>query len=125
MKTYRSKSARRRLVRLPWCSGSLVGVVLGLAACHGASQPQVTALSAKPAPTSALRLVAQQLGQSGLTLSLPATYRLRLTEGPDFLVYSFAATDTTGAEPFTGGLYLGGFPQPFDSAADCRLRRLR
>ena len=101
-------------------------VVLGLAACHGPSQPPAAAPpAAQPAPASAPPLVAHQLGQSGLTLSLPPAYRLRSTEGEDFLVYYFAATDTTAAEPFTGGLYLGGHPQPFDSAAGCRLRHLR
>jgi hypothetical protein len=114
------------LIRLFRSNAYLLGVVvLGLAACHGSSQPPAAVPAAKPAASSAPRLVAHRLGQSALSLSLPPTYSLHLTEGADFLVYSFAATDTTAVELFTGGLYLGGFPQPFDSAVGCRTRRLQ
>lgn len=108
-------------IPLPRTLSCLAGsALLGLAACHEASPPAAAVPPARPTPASAPPLVAHQLGTTGLTIRLPATYRLHLTEGADFQVYNFAAADITAAELFTGGLYVGGYPAPFDSLAGCR-----
>lgn len=99
-----------------------------LAACQGPSQPLATTAPIAPtiAPAAAPDppLVPQQLGKSEFWLSLPATYRLKTTNGPDFLVYYFAPADTTVQTSYSGGLYLGGYPQKFDSTAGCQRRHL-
>lgn len=102
---------------------------LALAACQSTDRqpPAATAPAAKPAATPAVAPAsippARQLGKSGYFLSLPANYRLRTSDGPDFTVYYFAP-DTTAPTTFSGGLYLGGHPQPMDSVAGCRTRRV-
>ena len=99
----------------------------GLAACqeHGralAAADPIATRQPTPAPTA--QLVAQQLGKSDFWISLPPDYRLKTTDGPDFLVYYFAPADTTGRTSFTGGLYLGGHPQGADSAGPgCQQRQ--
>ena len=98
-----------------------------LAACQSPSQPPAASPASPataPAPAPKPPLVPQPLGKSGYWLSLPATYRLKATDGPDFLVYYFAPADTTVQTSYTGGLYLGGHPQGFDSTDGCQRRRV-
>ena len=105
----------------------------GLAACQGPGQTApatapaaLPGKAARPVPAAAPDppLLSQQLGTSGLWLSLPATYRLTTTDGPDFLVYYFAPADTTVQTSYSGGLYLGGHPQGFTNEAGCQQRRV-
>jgi hypothetical protein len=60
-------------------------------------------------------------------LAIPPGFALKATNGADFLVYYFAPTDTTVQADFSGGLYLGNYPQPQDAPADtlagCRVRQ--
>ena len=45
----------------------------------------------------------RQIGDSGLSIGIPADYTLEENEGPDFMVYYFYPTDTTITPDFSGG----------------------
>jgi hypothetical protein len=63
-------------------------------------------------------LVKQHISTSGFSISLPADYKIRQKEGPDFTVYYFAPADSTLKAAFTGGMYLGNFPSEFGPEND-------
>lgn len=109
--------------------GMLLGsVALGLSACQPDQSPVVSKVPAAgpvaPVVASPL-LVEQPLGKTDFRISIPARFALKATDGPDFLVYYFAPADTTVQADYSGGLYLGNFPQEdqADSAAGCQTRR--
>jgi|GEM_PF-2072476 len=119
------RSRLQQALRRALCAGAS-----GLAACQGHEQvPTATAPAAGSPPVVAAAptppLVAQRLGgQGGLWISLPATYALKTTDGPDFSVHYFAPADTTVRSRYTGGLYFGYNPQGSDSTAGCQRRRV-
>ena len=53
-----------------------------------------------------------------LYISLPESYSIRKKSGPDFSVYYFGPADSTIKADFSGGIYLGNFPQEFTAAND-------
>jgi len=58
-------------------------------------------------------LVEKQIDSTGYYISLPAGYSITTKGGPDFSVYYFATIDTTDKKSFSGGLYIGGYPNRF------------
>ena len=110
----------------------LGGSVLGLVACQQNKPPAaVTATptqgpGALPGAARGQPPVAHRLGKTNFYLALPPGFALKTTEGPDFLVHYFAPADTTVRADFTGGLYLGGYPQgdATDTTGGCRTRRV-
>ena len=106
----------------------LSSAALGFSACQPDQSPATSkAPTARPAAPVAASppLVEQPLGKTDFHLSIPAGFALKATDGPDFLVYYFAPADTTVQADFSGGLYLGNFPQEdqANSTAGCQTRR--
>ena len=59
------------------------------------------------------KLIDQKLGDSKLIMSIPADYKFKLTQGPDFGVYYLSSVDTTRKGIAAAGIYFGGFPRLF------------
>lgn len=77
-------------------------------------------------PTSKLPLTEQLMGESGYSISIPTDYSIKTTDGPDFIVYYFTPSDSTINGEFSGGIYLGNFPTPFEAANDsCKTEILK
>ena len=53
-----------------------------------------------------------------LYISLPESYAIRHKGGTDFTVYYFGPADSTLQVEYSGGIYLGNFPQEFTAAND-------
>lgn len=67
-----------------------------------------------------------KIGNSGLTVSLPANYTVREKGGEDFRVYYLMPADTTILPAYAGGIYIGAAPSEFTpSGTNCKTDSLR
>jgi len=67
-----------------------------------------------------------KVGNSGLTVSLPADYTVREKGGEDFKVYYLMPADTTILPAFAGGIYIGVSPSEFPpNGSNCKTDSLK
>jgi hypothetical protein len=66
-----------------------------------------------------------RLGDSNYYLSIPQTYIVQVSKGPDFDVYSFSSDKKAGEPTFSGNIYLGNWPSLINPLkANCKTERL-
>ncbi|WP_157593757.1 hypothetical protein [Pontibacter actiniarum] len=89
--------------------GGMMAVIL-LTSCNKKTTPE-DPLSTSDSFRASLTEV--QIGGSGYYIALPPNYSITEKEGPDFSVYYFTPTDTTGVPAYSAGLYFGNYPSKF------------